>query len=165
MGRPFQYRDAILELLSEHPIHPSVDWIHGRLRQRHPKVSLATVYRTLRALVSEGLLCELPFGTSESRFGLTREHKHYHFLCDVCRRVLDLPGPVKEGLERTVQKNTGHRVTRHTVEFYGRCKDCLAKDMGPTAEKPASGKRNEQDRQGPLGRKARHPGKRKERKP
>ncbi len=149
MGRPLQYRDAVLDLLSEHPIHPSVDWIHGRLRRRSPKVSLATVYRTLRALVAEGVLCELPFGTSESRFGLSREQKHYHFICNVCHRILDLPVPIQEGLERSVQADTGHQVTRHTVEFYGRCKDCIAKGMEEMAGKPAPQKR--------TGRKARLP--------
>ena len=143
MGRPFQYRDAILELLSEHPIHPSVDWIHGCLRQKHPKISLATVYRTLRALVSERLLCELPFGTSESRFGLTRENTHYHFICDVCHRIFDLAGPTQEGLERAVQAETGHHVTRHTVEFYGRCKDCSSKHSAtpPKESAPRNGKK------------------------
>ncbi len=73
MPKPFKYKDAIVALLEENPIHPTVDWIHGQLREDHPRVSLATVYRTLRLLVADGTLCELPFGTSESRFGLAMD--------------------------------------------------------------------------------------------
>jgi len=124
LSRPFQYRDGVMELLKENPIHPTVDWIHGQLRKRHPKVSLATVYRTLKALVTEGVICELPFGTSEARFGLIKNEAHYHFICDTCHRIYDLTLSPKVQLERTVQQNTGHMVNRHTMEFYGRCAAC-----------------------------------------
>lgn len=126
MPRPFKYREALLNLLKGNPIHPTVDWIHAQLRRDHPRLSLATTYRTLRTLVAEGTLCELPFGTGESRFGLNLEHKHYHFICDKCQRILDLPIPANNRLERLVQAETGHQVRRHTVEFYGLCWECAA---------------------------------------
>lgn len=126
MPRPFKYRDAILALLRDNPIHPTVDWIHGQLRLDHPRLSLATTYRTLRTLVADGTLCELPFGTNESRFGLTLEQKHYHFICDRCHRILDLPTPAQSDLEQSIQVETGHQVHRHTMEFYGICRECSA---------------------------------------
>jgi Fur family peroxide stress response transcriptional regulator len=126
MARPFKYRDAILALLEENPVHPTVDWIHAQLRRKHPRVSLATVYRTLKTLVAARTLCELPFGTSESRFGLTLEQRHYHFICEKCQKILDLPTRFRADLERTVEAETGHVVSRHTVEFYGVCRECAA---------------------------------------
>lgn len=132
MARPFKYRETILSLLRENPIHPTVDWIHVRLRQVHPRISLATVYRTLRTLVAEGILCELPFGTSEARFGLIKEEQHYHFICDACHKIYDLPLAPERELEKVIQQGTGHQVNRHTVEFYGRCCDC-AKKPGPAS--------------------------------
>ena len=142
MPRPVKYRDAILALLKKNPIHPTVDWIHVKLRQGNPRVSLATVYRTIRGLVADGTLCELPFGTSESRFGLVTEQKHYHFICDACHRIFDLPTPPRNDLEKTVQSDTGHRVARHTMEFYGLCRECAEK--GPSApSKKCSAKRKE----------------------
>lgn len=127
MARPFKYRDAILTLLEENPVHPTVDWIHAQLRRDHPCVSLATVYRTLKTLVGTGALCELPFGTSESRFGLALEQSHYHFICEKCQKILDLPTRFRADLERRVEAQTGHRVNRHTMEFYGVCRECAAK--------------------------------------
>lgn len=125
MPKPFKYKDAIVALLEENPIHPTVDWIHGQLREDHPRVSLATVYRTLRLLVADGTLCELPFGTSESRFGLAMEQRHYHFICERCHKILDLGIRPRIRLERSVESETGHHVSRHTMEFYGVCRDCL----------------------------------------
>ncbi len=142
MPRPFQYREAVLSLLKENPIHPTVDWVYTRLRQEHPRVSLATVYRTLRILVSEGLLCELPFGSSEARFGLVRKERHYHFVCEACHRIYDLPLPHDSHLEEAVRRVTGYEVNRHTVEFYGRCLECLGE----------AGARPLHDRRPPQGR-------------
>ena len=141
MSRAAQYREAVLEILQENPIHPTVDWVHVRLRRDHPKVSLATVYRTLRALVGEGVLCELPFGTSGARFGLIKEERHYHFICEACHRIYDLKVPPRMQLERSVQRETGHEVTRHTMEFYGRCRECSAKGPAPA---PKSKRRSEE---------------------
>ena len=159
MPRPFQYREAVLSLLKENPVHPTVDWVYTRLREEHPRVSLATVYRTLRILVAEGLLCELPFGSSETRFGLVREERHYHFICDACHRIYDLPLPHDPRLEQAVRRVTGHEVNRHTVEFYGRCRDCLGEGGAhpPAGSRPpkAAGRR----RESPI------PSSRKERKP
>lgn len=124
MARPFKYREAIPAILKEHPIHPTVEWLHARLRQEHQRVSLATVYRTLKTLVAQGIICELPFGISESRFGLAMEKPHYHFICDQCQRIFDLPLKPKKHLERTVEEDTGHQVRRHTMEFYGVCREC-----------------------------------------
>ena len=76
MPRPHLYREAILRLLQQDTTHPTVDSIHRALRKRQPRVSLATVYRTLRVLVAEGILCELPFGAAESRFGYVKEQNH-----------------------------------------------------------------------------------------
>jgi len=124
--RPRLYRDAILALIRRNPTHPTVDWVHQELRRKEPRVSLATVYRTLRVLVAEGVLCELPFGTGQSRFGLVKDQNHYHFICDSCGQIHDLPGPTRAGLEAAVAEATGHRVVRHTTEFFGVCKRCLA---------------------------------------
>jgi Fur family peroxide stress response transcriptional regulator len=135
MPRPFKYREAVLSLLKDNPIHPTVDWIHGQLRRNHPRVSLATVYRTLKTLVAEGTLCELPFGTSESRFGLTLEQKHYHFICERCHKIYDLPTRPRMALEQSVQTETGHRVSRHTMEFYGLCRECAAGRVPRTSAK------------------------------
>lgn len=126
MPRPQLYREAILRLLQQNRTHPTVDWLHRALRKREPRVSLATVYRTLRVLVAEGILCELPFGAAESRFGYVKEQNHYHFICDSCGHIHDLTTFPRTGLEAAVSKATGHRAIRHTTEFFGTCRSCLA---------------------------------------
>ena len=137
MPRPHLYREAILRLLQQNPIHPTVDWIHRALRKREPRISLATVYRTLRVLVAEGILCDLPFGAAESRFGYVKEQNHYHFICDSCGHIHDLALPPRTGLEAAVSKATGHRAIRHTTEFFGTCQSCLALSAPSTRPRKA----------------------------
>ena len=124
MPRPFRYREPVLALLRGNPVHPTADWIHLQLRRSHPRVGLATVYRTLNRLVADGTLCELNFGTSESRFGLLTVPTHYHFICEKCRTILALPTRPKKAIERSVEAETGHQISRHTMEFYGVCREC-----------------------------------------
>jgi Fur family ferric uptake transcriptional regulator/Fur family peroxide stress response transcriptional regulator len=138
MPRPRLYRDAILDLLRRNPIHPTVDWLHRELRKTEPRVSLTTVYRTLRVLVAEGILCELPFGPGESRFGLVKEQNHYHFICEVCGQIRDLSITPGSGMEDRVSKATGHRVVRHTTEFFGTCKSCLERSGRPAKPRKAT---------------------------
>ncbi len=90
--------------------------------------------------MSEGILCELPFGTSEARFGLLKTERHYHFICDACHKIYDLPLAPRVELEKVIQRGTGHQVNRHTVEFYGRCSDCSHKTIPepPQKRSPAS---------------------------
>ena len=146
MARPFKYREAILTLLEKNPVHPTVDWIHAQLRRTHPRVGLATVYRTLKTLVGAGTLCELPFGTSESRFGLTLEQRHYHFICEKCHTILDLSTRFRADLEKSVEAETGHLVHRHTMEFYGICRVCAQRPNSKTSSSCSQTKK-EQPRQ------------------
>lgn len=139
MSRPSRYREPVLALLGENPVHPTVDWIHLQLRRSHPRVGLATVYRTLKSLVAAGLLCELNFGTGESRFGLLTGPRHDHFICEKCRTILALPAKSRTAIERSVEAGTGHQVSRHTMEFFGVCRDCL----GRPAPGNASGNRRQ----------------------
>jgi Fur family transcriptional regulator, peroxide stress response regulator len=136
--RPRLYRELILRLLEQNPIHPTVDWIHRQLRKREPRVSLATIYRTLRVLVAEGILCELPFGVAEKRFGHVKEQNHYHFICDGCGHIHDLAIPPRKDLEAVVSTTTGHRVIRHTTEFFGTCRSCLTRSAPSTKPRAAS---------------------------
>ena len=144
MSRPFRYREPVLALLRENSIHPTVDWIHLQLRRSHPRIGLATVYRTLKALVAAGQFCELNFGTGESRFGLLAGPRHDHFICEKCRTILALPARSRTAVERSVEASTGHRVSRHTMEFFGVCRECLGRTV-PGSARDTRGRGREDD--------------------
>jgi Fe2+ or Zn2+ uptake regulation protein len=145
MSRPFRYREPIVALLEDNPIHPTADWIHLHLRSRHPRVGLATVYRTLKLLVADGTVCELHFGTSESRFGLLAGPPHDHFFCEKCRTVMALPARRRTAIKRSVEARTGHQISRHSMEFFGVCRNCLGR-TDPGSARDSRGRSSEDDR-------------------
>lgn len=107
--------------------HPTVEEIYLAVREKLPRISIATVYRNLHSLVEAGKAREIRVpGEARSRFD-GRVEPHYHMKCTVCGRVLDLEVPTLSGLDRLVSLATGHRISSHDTIFYGVCKDCLRK--------------------------------------
>lgn len=118
-------RRVILGVLRGTTCHPTADWIYERVREQLPNVSLGTVYSNLRRLTEMGEIMELNFGSSYSRFD-GNPCNHYHFTCDTCDTVSDLPIPLQEQIEGEVAK-AGFKVTHHRLEFYGTCPECQAR--------------------------------------
>ncbi len=113
-------RRIILEELTS---HPGADEIFHMVRKRIPNISFGTVYRNLKLLKEQGLLLELDYSKSFSRFDGNPQN-HYHFRCLECLRVFDIEEPVEKKIEQKVARETGFQVSCHRLEFYGKCKDC-----------------------------------------
>ena len=71
--------------------------IHSAARKRIPKLSLGTVYRNLEVLEQQGLLLHIRNGNGQDRFDGDFS-PHYHFVCDSCGAVLDMPMRYKPDL-------------------------------------------------------------------
>lgn len=138
MSRISYCRQIILEELQRYPGHPTAQEIYERVRQRLPRVSLATIYRNLEALVARGLVRKLESATDRRRFdgGL---QDHYHLRCLACGRVEDAPLPLQEELNRLVGAQSNYLILGHNLEFYGLCPACRAKQAAPAPEKGEHG--------------------------
>ncbi len=101
--------------------HPTAEEIYHELRDRGEPVSLATVYRTLRALAREGFLREI-HGHGPDRFD-PNTAPHYHFRCVRCGRVFDVDVPYRGELDR-VDVGAGFTVTSHEIVWEGICPSC-----------------------------------------
>ena len=121
--RNSKQRDAVLRNLSERYDHPTAEDVYLDLKKEMPSISLATVYRNLRLLESEGLILKISTEESDRFDGHT--HSHYHFTCNGCRRVLDLELKESAGVNSLV-KDFGGTVTGHSLMFFGYCPDCKA---------------------------------------
>jgi Fe2+ or Zn2+ uptake regulation protein len=115
-------RRLILEVVRATDAHPSASTVYRAVRRRLPRVSLATVYRNLRRLATEGFLLERA-GADGLRFD-GNTGRHDHFTCLACRRVFDVPPAGTAGARRRVAARTGFEVLDHRVEFYGLCAAC-----------------------------------------
>lgn len=123
-------RRSVLNVLREIEDHPTADAVYRTLRDRGEAISLATVYRTLRALADEHEASAL-YGAGADRFdGCTRPH--YHLLCTYCGRIVDLAVPYMHELDRC-DFGEGVEVHRHELTFRGRCGACAHKEENEDA--------------------------------
>lgn len=121
-----QKRDAIIDALKRTTSHPTAEELYQSLKETHPELSLATVYRNLNLLLENGEIQVVDVGDGQKHFDGT-VCTHYHFYCETCKRVYDIPLPLITGLEASIKQSYGHRPYRHTMEFYGLCADCASK--------------------------------------
>ncbi len=116
-------RLAIYKVLYETTSHPTAEDIYTALRQTHPTMSLATVYKTLDALKKADLATELNIGDDSSRYDATIK-SHPHMICLSCGKVLDLHTQSLQTFKENVQKETDFDIVSEKVYFYGTCTDC-----------------------------------------
>lgn len=118
-------RHAILEFLFSAPSHPTADEIYKALEGKFPNMSVATVYNNLRVFKEVGLVRELTYGDSSSRFD-SNTSDHYHVICDECGKIVDFHYPGLDEVETLAEHVTGFKVRNHRMEIYGSCTDCAS---------------------------------------
>lgn len=118
-------RHAILEFLIQSMIHPTADEIYKALEAKFPNMSVATVYNNLRVFRESGLVKELTYGDSSSRFDFVT-NDHYHIICDSCGKIVDFHYPGLDEVEHLASHVTGFQVNSHRMEIYGTCPTCIS---------------------------------------
>ncbi|ANB60060.1 peroxide-responsive transcriptional repressor PerR [Anoxybacteroides amylolyticum] len=116
-------RHAILEYLIRSMSHPTADEIYKALEGKFPNMSVATVYNNLRVFKEVGLVKELTYGDSSSRFDFVTSD-HYHIICERCGKIVDFHYPGLDEVETLAAHVTGFKVSHHCMEVYGVCADC-----------------------------------------
>ncbi|MFC1993898.1 transcriptional repressor, partial [Chloroflexota bacterium] len=116
-------REAILNIVKNTNSHPNAEWVYEHLRSVMPHISLGTVYRNLRLLKDEGLLQELRFNGSQSRFD-GKTSNHAHFICDKCEQISDVEDQMGAEIKYDTVSGNGMEVTHRTVAYFGICSDC-----------------------------------------
>lgn len=117
-------RQAVLDVVREAHDHPTAGQIYERVRQRMPRLSYATVYNALAALVEHGEVLALTFGNGASRYD-GRNDRHDHAVCLSCGRLQDIDSRLPESVVVAAARHSGYRLVAHHTEFYGYCPDCL----------------------------------------
>ncbi len=119
-------RRAVVELLGEQDCCLTAQEILDRLRASERKVGIASVYRILDLLVTEGYVQKIDLGSGIYRYEpiLRGGGHHHHLVCDSCGKV----EPFEDhGLERAlgrVEQTSGYDVSLHDVVLHGACEDC-----------------------------------------
>lgn len=118
-------RHLILETFFQLDGHFSVEQLWARVREHDRRVSVATVYRTMKLLGESGLAHAQNFGDGQTRYepAIGREH-HDHLICTRCGTIIEFENDRIEQLQDLVAKKHGFRVTSHKMELYGLCRNC-----------------------------------------
>jgi len=123
--RSTKQREAVLAAVKTHKNHPTADQIYLHVRGENPKISRGTVYRNLNLLVDNGEVRHVVM-PGVDRFDW-RIEPHYHLLCTQCGKVIDVPIPYRDELDKQLSEQTGYEIVRHLTVFEGLCPDCRRK--------------------------------------
>ncbi len=107
--------------------HLSAEDVFNIVRQDHPEIGLATVYRTLDLLAELGILKKMNFGDNKFRYEFCPEkdnHHHHHLICLNCNKVIEFEDDLLESLEALIAKRIGFHVVDHQLKVFGFCKNC-----------------------------------------
>jgi Fur family ferric uptake transcriptional regulator len=121
-------REAVAEVVFGSSEHLSVDDIERVLRSEGHRLGKATIYRALDLLVRSKLVAELDFGEGFKRYEhrLSAEPIHEHLICLHCGAVIEFQSAEVHRIEAVVSARHGFRPTRHKLEIYGLCQECVA---------------------------------------
>lgn len=119
--RPTFIRLKILEYLYSCREHPSAETIFTVLEKEIPTISRTSVYNTLSLFEEKDLITTHYIGGSVGRYDCHKE-SHFHFMCDECKKILDLDIDCNVLDECVIQ---GHTVRESFGYFKGLCRDCM----------------------------------------
>ena len=114
-----EQRRIIARVLSESDDHPDVELLHERASAIDPKISIATVYRTVRLFEEAGILDRHDFGDGRARYEAAPEAHHDHLIDVETGDVLEFVDPELEALQKVIAEKLGYRLVDHRMELYG----------------------------------------------
>jgi len=126
-------RLAISELVLASKNHPTAEEIYQKVTEKHPAMSMATVYHTLNLLAKLGLLQELGFRNGSSRFD-PNTAPHVNVVCSTCGSVFDYEMESVKDLWSHIVGELGIRPTGQRIDLYAsECDQCRSKQSKKTA--------------------------------
>ena len=116
-------RRVIARVLSDAVDHPDVEEVHRRSNAINPKISVATVYRTVRLFVDEEIIERHDFGDGRGRYEEATEDHHDHLIDLNSGKVIEFQNLEIERLQQAIAKEHGMSLVGHRLELY-----CVAED-------------------------------------
>ena len=114
-----EQRRVIAQILSEAEDHPDVETLHERASAVDPKISIATVYRTVRLFEEAGILERHEFGDGRSRYEAASDAHHDHLIDVETGNVIEFVDDELEALQKRIAEKLGFRLVDHRMELYG----------------------------------------------
>lgn len=112
-------RRIIARVLDSADDHPDVEELHRRAVVQDPKISISTVYRTVRLFEDIGLIERHDFRDGRSRYEPVSEEHHDHLIDLKSGAVIEFHSPEIEALQERIAREHGFRLVDHRLELYG----------------------------------------------
>ena len=116
-------RQAVAQVLEQEGLHLSPNEILAQGKQIYPKLSRATVYRTLDLLTELGLIRPIYLHDASQRY-VTTQGGHHHLVCTDCGAAFEFEQCEADQLAVTLTERFGFEIHSHLLEFYGLCRIC-----------------------------------------
>ena len=124
--RATRQRTAIVRAMEREGRPVTAQSLHARLARAGRGPGLATIYRTLQALVQAGFARTFPAGEGEISYKLCDPGHHHHLICERCGRVVEIPSCEIEAWATSAARRRGFSVSSHQADIFGLCADCRA---------------------------------------
>tara|TARA_Y100000590_G_scaffold171842_1_gene196536 strand:+ start:794 stop:1204 length:411 start_codon:yes stop_codon:yes gene_type:complete len=112
-------RKIVAKVMSESKDHPDVDELHNRVHKLDGKISIATVYRTVKLFEEAGIVEKHDFKGAKSRYEQAT-HEHHDHLIDInTGEITEFVDEDIEKLQKKVAEKLGYKLIDHRLELYG----------------------------------------------
>ncbi len=114
-----EQRRTIARVLSSADDHPDVEEVYQRAIRLDPKISIATVYRTVRLFEEANILERHDFGDGRSRYEEATDEHHDHLIDMQTGKVIEFQNEEIEALQEKIAEKHGMKLVGHRLELYG----------------------------------------------
>ena len=112
-------RKIIAKVMSESNDHPNVDELYNRVSKIDEKISIATVYRTVKLFEESGILAKHDFKGGKARYEELNEGHHDHLIDVKSGEIIEFVDNDIEELQKKVAEKYGYKLVDHKLELYG----------------------------------------------
>ena len=112
-------RRIIAKVMSESTDHPDVDELHKKINKLDNKISIATVYRTVKLFEETGIVSKHDFKGNKSRYEQVSSEHHDHLIDINTGEIIEFVDEDIEKLQKKVAEKFGYKLVDHRLELYG----------------------------------------------
>ena len=112
-------RKLVAKVMSESEDHPDVDELHKRVSKFDSKISIATVYRTVKLFEEAGIVAKHDFKGNKARYEQTTQEHHDHLVDINTGEITEFVNEDIEKLQKQVAEKLGYKLVDHRLELYG----------------------------------------------
>tara|TARA_B100000315_G_C14000375_1_gene329878 strand:- start:24 stop:434 length:411 start_codon:yes stop_codon:yes gene_type:complete len=112
-------RKIIAQVMSESTDHPDVDEMHKRVSKVDSKISIATVYRTVKLFEEAGIVAKHDFKGNKARYEEAPQEHHDHLIDVNTGEIIEFVDEKIEKLQKKVAEKLGYKLVDHRLELYG----------------------------------------------